>query len=100
VIPKSLTFSSSVTHWVRESSSLMKDAMSLRAFLVVVGTFFEASQHVFDNWRPIGGQAYMIGCRKGAVWSPDLAAGVLQAFKSLLSGGDRERQYHETKACA
>jgi hypothetical protein len=39
-MPNFLTFSSRVTHWVRESSSWMKLAMSLRDFLEVVGTFW------------------------------------------------------------
>lgn len=63
VMPKSLTFSSRVTHCVRESSSWMKLAMSLRAFLEVVGTFWRggrsdmfakgySGRHLHGRWWP------------------------------------------------
>lgn len=86
--PNFLTLSSRVTHCTLESSSSMKLAMSFRAFLVVVGTFWGHRQRAHTK-RPSQlvathvGSTHVVGGGQGAVRPSDRASGFLQSLKGL-----------------
>ncbi|GKT69967.1 lysine-specific demethylase 8 [Colletotrichum tofieldiae] len=85
---KSLTFSSRVMHWIRESSSAMKEPMSFMPFRDEVGTFWRLGSAMGasgeGDLRWMMQSTYVVGGRKSAVRSAHFAASVLQALECLL----------------
>ena len=73
VNPNSLTFSSSATHWARESGSEMKDERVVKSLREIVLGITQNLLHV------VGGDEYvrdiMVNSGEGAIWATDWSAG-------------------------
>lgn len=85
MIPKSLTFCSSVTHCILESSSSMKLAMSFRVFLEVVGTFWADGQpmKIYAKDTTASGSTHVVSSCEGTVRPANLSRCILEALEGL-----------------